>query len=49
MYGTNLEILSFNKIIEDNDENTFIILNGGSFNIEVENKIKNSNIKYLIL
>jgi hypothetical protein len=36
-------------MIEDNNENTFIILNGGIFNIEVENKIKNSNIKYLIL
>ena len=27
MYGTNLEIFSLNKIIEDNNENTFIILN----------------------
>ena len=49
MYGTNLEIKSFNEIIKDNNENTFIILNGGVFNIEVENKIKNSNIKYLII
>lgn len=49
MYGTNLEIFSFNQIVERNDENTFIILNGGVFNKEVENKIKNSNIKYLII
>ena len=49
MYGTNLEIQSFNKIIENNNEDTFIILNGGVFNIEVEDKIKNSNIKYLII
>lgn len=49
LYGTNLEIQSFNKIIEENNENIFIILNGGIFNIEVENKIKNSNIKYLII
>jgi hypothetical protein len=49
MYGTNLEIFSLNKIIEDNNENTFIILNGGIFNIEVENKVKNSNVKYLII
>ena len=49
MYGTNLKIQSFNEIIEDNNENTFIILNGGVFNIEVENKLKNSKIKYLII
>jgi len=50
MYGTDLEIFSFNKIIEDNkNENIFIILNGGLFNSEVENKIKNTNIKYLLL
>jgi len=49
MYGTNLEIISFDKIIEENDENTFLILNGGVFNIEVENKVKNSNIKYLLI
>lgn len=49
MYGTELEIISFNKIIENNDENTFIIINGGVFNIEIENKLKNSKIKYLII
>ena len=49
MYGINLEILSFNRIIENNNENILIILNGGVFNSEVENKIKNSNIKYALL
>jgi len=49
MYGTNLEIISFDKIINENNKNTFIILNGGLFNIEVESKLKNSNIKYLII
>jgi hypothetical protein len=49
MYGTELEILSFNKIIEENNENTFIIINGGVFNIEVENQLKDSKIKYLII
>jgi hypothetical protein len=49
MYETNLEILSFNKIIEDNNENTFVIINGGPFNVEVEAKLKNSKIKYLII
>ena len=49
MYGTNLEVISFNKILEENNEKTFIILNGGVFNSEVENKVKNSNIKYLII
>ena len=49
MYGTNLEVISFNKILEENKEKTFIILNGGVFNSEVENKVKNSNIKYLII
>jgi len=49
MYGTNLEVFSFDKIVEENNESIFIILNGGVFNDEVENKIKKSNIKYLIL
>ena len=49
MYGTNLEIFYFEQIINYNNENTFIILNGGVFNYEVENKIKNSKIKYLII
>jgi hypothetical protein len=49
MYGTNLEIFSFNKIIEENDSNNFIIINGGVFNIEIEDKLKNSNTKYLII
>jgi len=49
IYGTNLEIFSFNKIIENNNKDTIIILNGGVFNIEVENKLKHSKIKYLII
>lgn len=49
LYGINLEIFSFEKIINDNNENTVIILNGGVFNIEVESKIINSKIKYLII
>lgn len=49
MYGTNLHIFSFNKIIEENNKNIFIIINGGVFNIEIEEKIKKSNIKYLII
>jgi len=43
VYGTNKEIFSFSQIIEANDKNTVIILNGGVFNREIEEHIKKSN------
>lgn len=48
MYGTDLEIFSFMNIIEENNENIFIILNGGVFNKEVENLLVDKKIKYLL-
>jgi hypothetical protein len=49
MYGTELEIFSFMDTIEENNENIFIILNGGVFNKEVENLLVDKKIKYLVV
>jgi hypothetical protein len=49
IYGTNLEILSFNNVISNNDENTFIIINGGVFNNEIMKLLENTNINYLLI
>jgi hypothetical protein len=35
--------------IEENNENIFIILNGGVFNKEVENLLMGKKIKYLVV
>jgi len=47
MYGTDLKICSFNEIINKNDENTIILLNGGIFNKEIINQTINSKIKFI--
>jgi len=47
MYGLNLKIYSFNKIIQENDENTIILLNGGIFNKEILDQTINSKIKFI--
>jgi len=50
LYGTNLKILPFNKIIEENKPFTLIIINGGVFNSEIKTKLEENNeIKYIIL
>lgn len=49
MYGSTLEIFSFNQILENNDDHDFIIINGGIFNHEIENKLRTSKIKFLII
>jgi len=48
-YGINKEILSFTQIVNENSANSIIILNGGIFNDEVKNIIKNANnIKFIL-
>jgi len=50
LYGTNKKIHSFNKIINDNNQNTILILNGGVFSAEVKSSLDiANNIKYHIL
>jgi len=50
LYGTNLEILPFYRIVQENKPFTLIIINGGVFNSEIESKLKeNKEIKYIIL
>jgi hypothetical protein len=46
MYGLNLNIYSFQDIINKNDPNTVILLNGGIFTNEIIEQIKKTNIKY---
>jgi len=42
VYGLNKNIFDFKKIIELNDENTIIIINGGIFNNEIKSLVDNS-------
>lgn len=49
VYGINKKCLSFNNIINDNNLNKVIILNGGPFNYELEKICKDKNIKYYII
>lgn len=49
MYGTNLKISSFNEMINENNENTIILLNGGIFNREIINQTINSKIKFVYI
>ena len=49
MYGTELIISSFNEIINKNDKNTIILLNGGIFNKEIINQTINSKIKFVCI
>ena len=48
LYGTNKLIVSFNKIINENNNNVIIILNGGVFNTEIDEIIKKfTNILFI--
>ncbi len=48
MYGTELKIFSFNDIVNENKENTIIIMMGPSFHTEILDIIKNaSNINFI--
>jgi hypothetical protein len=45
MYGINKIIFSFNDIVNENEPNSIIILNGGLYNEEVLKKLENTSIK----
>jgi hypothetical protein len=49
MYGINLSIYSFNEIINNNDKNTIILINGGVFNNEIMKNTVNTNIKFIFV
>ncbi len=50
MYGTNLEIYSFDNIVEQNTKHTLIIMMGPKFHVEIMEKIKNAdNIEFVWL
>lgn len=46
MYGLKTEIYSFEEVVNSADDSTFLILNGGVFNKEIETKLLEKNIKY---
>lgn len=43
LYGYELPIYSFDEIINENSENTIVIVNGGVFNAEIEKSIQLAN------
>jgi len=46
MYGLNLNIYSFQDVLNKNDNNTIILLNGGIFTNEIIEQLNKTNIKY---